>query len=104
MKLNIVYGHPDEIKRLDYRGNFLFSEPNPYLILPFIPIFDRQPTSDFWLPGGDDIVCLQESVNEKLTDLLYVVRFPRLWGWLDQGHGYGELANGQPCSRPRRVG
>jgi len=65
---------PETIQTLDYRGNVIASEDNPYGILPFIPVWDRMPTSDFWLEGGDDLICLQETINERLTDLNYVIR------------------------------
>lgn len=65
----------EEIKTLDYRGNVINTEPNPYGVLPFIPIWDYSPPSgDFWLSGGNDLVVIQEAINEKLTDLLYVCR------------------------------
>jgi hypothetical protein len=71
----------DEFKRLDYRGNEILTEPNPYKVVPFIPLWDRCPTSDFWLSGGDDLITIQEAINEKLTDLLYIIRM--------QGFGVG---------------
>lgn len=64
----------ETIQTLDYRGNVIASEDNPYSVLPFIPIWDRMPTSDFWLEGGDDLISLQEAINERLTDLNYVIR------------------------------
>jgi len=64
----------DEVKILNYRGSTISTEQNPYLILPFVPVWDYQPTSEFWLPGGDDLVVAQEALNERLTDLLYVLR------------------------------
>ncbi len=63
-----------EFKRLDYRGNVINRKENPYLILPFVPVFDYAPSSAFWLDGGGDIISAQESINQALTDLLYVVR------------------------------
>lgn len=71
----------ESFKRLDYRGNVIKEEGNPYKVLPFVPLFDRCPTNDFWLSGGDDLICNQEGINEKLTDLLYVLR--------QQGFGVG---------------
>jgi hypothetical protein len=70
-----------EFMRLDYRGNVIFTEPNPYQIIPFVPMWDRCPTSDFWLSGGDDLITIQEAINEKMTDLLYIIRM--------QGFGVG---------------
>lgn len=71
----------EEVVRLDYRGRRLESEPNPYGIIPFVPCWDRVPTSDFWIPGGDDLIVIQNAINEKLTDLLYTLRM--------QGFGVG---------------
>lgn len=70
-----------EFKRLDYRGQVIATEPNPYGVIPFVPVWNRVPTDSFWIPGGDDLVALQEAFNEKLTDLLYVLRM--------QGFGVG---------------
>jgi hypothetical protein len=56
-------------------------EENPYRVIPFVPIWDRCPTTDFWLSGGDDLISSQEGINEKLTDLLYIIRM--------QGFGVG---------------
>jgi len=71
----------DEFKRLDYRGNVLEALPNIYGQIPFIPCWSRVPTDSVWTPGGDDLVAVQEAFNEKLTDLLYVLRM--------QGFGVG---------------
>ena len=68
-------------QRLDYQGNVIREEPNPYHVVPYVPCWDRCPLNDFWLSGGDDLVTLQEAINEKLTDLLYVIRM--------QGFGVG---------------
>lgn len=64
----------DTWSRLDYRGNVIEQENNPYNILPFIPLFDYPPPSSaFWLPGGEDLISLQETINLKLTDLNYLI-------------------------------
>jgi hypothetical protein len=65
---------PERIYRLDYRGNEISSVPNPYESLPFIPIWDSLPISDFWVEKGDSLISIQEAVNEKLTDLVYILR------------------------------
>ena len=73
---DIEYSHwtPERFERLDYRGQVIFSEDNPYQILPFIPVFDSLPVgSDFWLPGGEDLDLAQSAINTKLTDLLHVL-------------------------------
>jgi hypothetical protein len=64
----------EEWKRLDYRGNVIEASPNPYKILPFLPAWDRPPTSSaFFIPGGQDLISLQEAINLKLTDLIYLM-------------------------------
>jgi hypothetical protein len=73
---DVTFSHwtPETWTRLDYRGNVLEQAENPYRILPFLPIFDYPPPSSaFWLPGGSDLISLQESINLKLTDLLYLI-------------------------------
>lgn len=65
---------PDRIYRLDYQKNVISSVENPYKILPFIPIWDSLPISDFWIEKGDSLLAIQEAVNEKLTDLVYILR------------------------------
>ena len=68
------YWTPETWKRLDYRGNTLEEADNPYKIPPFIPLFDYPPPSSaFWLPGGEDLISLQETINLKLTDLNYLI-------------------------------
>ena len=63
-------------KKLDYNGNTIESEPNPYKTIPMIPVWDSYPTGGlFWQAGGDDIINIQSAVNEKLTDLLLVLRY-----------------------------
>lgn len=79
-----------EFSVLDYRGNVVHTEANPYRVLPFLPLWDRCPTSDFWLSGGDDLIAMQEAVNEKLTDLIYVCRMQGFGvGWLRRPQGTG---------------
>jgi len=66
----------DEVyQRINYKGNIIVEQPNPYKVLPFIPFFDYMPTgSALWLNGGSDLVSMQEAVNIKLTDLVYLVQ------------------------------
>ncbi|KKL87318.1 hypothetical protein LCGC14_1935900, partial [marine sediment metagenome] len=64
----------DSWSKLDFRGNIIEQDMNPYKILPFIPLFDYPPTSgSLWLSGGDDLISLQEAINIKLVDLLYLL-------------------------------
>jgi hypothetical protein len=90
------YGNSDKIEdveyslwsaeswqRLDYRGNVIESEPNPYHVLPFLSVFDYPPIGNsFWLPGGDDLISQQEAINIKLVDLLHLLH------WQSFGVGY----------------
>jgi hypothetical protein len=86
------YWTSQEWQRLDYRGRVIESGPNPYKCLPFVPLWDSVPLTDFWLPGGDDLVAIQEAINSKLTDLLHVVRFQGFGvGWLRGGEGGGSV-------------
>lgn len=86
---------PEAFKRLDYRGHEMEVETNPYGTIPYQTVWNRVPTDSFWTPGASDLVTLQESFNEKLTDLLYVLRMQGF------GVGYvkgmkGELSNVDP--------
>lgn len=85
----------EAFKRLDYRGNLILEEANPYGVIPFCAVWNRVPTDSFWTPGGEDLVVIQEAFNEKLTDLLYILRMQGF------GVGYvkgmkGELSNVDP--------
>ena len=58
----------------DHRGNRISSTDNPdgvnpYGALPFVPLFDALPDSDFFLPGGADLVEAQQAVNVALSNL-----------------------------------
>ncbi len=84
---------PETWTRMDYRGREIESVDNPYGILPFLPVFSYPPpSSSFWLTGGDDLVSLQEAVNLKLTDLLYLLS-TQSWGvgFVKSGQGGGSL-------------
>ena len=82
-EVTFSYWNAESFKRLDYLGNVIKEDPNPYKVVPFIPLFDRCPTNEFWLSGGDDLINNQEGINEKLTDLIYVLR--------QQGFGVGYI-------------
>jgi len=65
----------DTFQRLNWQGNVIDEQENPYQVLPFIPVFDYMPPSSaFWLPGGSDIISLQEALNVKLCDLVYLLQ------------------------------
>lgn len=88
-----------EFKRLNYRGQVIESEPNPYGTIPYIPIWDRCPISSFWLSGGDDLIIIQESISEKLTDLLYTIRHQGFsTGYIKQGSQSGGSIQADPGS------
>lgn len=61
----------DTIQFLSYRGQQISSEPNPYGVIPIIPIWDELPTDSFFIAGGEDIINAQEAINTALTSLLY---------------------------------
>lgn len=83
-------------KRLDYNGNVLQAEPNPYGTIPMVPIWDSYPaTGGFWLPGGEDLVSVQSTINQKLTDLMLVIEF--------QGFGV-PVAKGLPVGGKLQIG
>ncbi|MFX0090785.1 MAG: hypothetical protein ACFFBD_03395 [Candidatus Hodarchaeota archaeon] len=84
----------DSWTRLDYRGNIIEQKENPYQkAVPFLPCFDYSPPSSaFWLPGGDDIISMQEAINLKLTDLLYLIQNQSFGvGYLKGSQGGGSL-------------
>lgn len=66
---------PELFQRLDWRGHVIEEEPNPYGVLPFVPCWDSLPIDDFWIQGGGDLVSAQDAINEKLTDLMHVIRW-----------------------------
>jgi hypothetical protein len=61
-------------KRLNHRGVALRNEANPsslnpYHVLPFVPLFDRLPDDQFFLPGGHDLMEAQDAINVALANL-----------------------------------
>ena len=77
---------PEEYQRLDYRGRVIEAEPNPYDMIPFVPVWSEPPTSDFWLPGANDLINAQVAIDNRLTDTCYTLRF--------QSHGVGYIKCG----------
>lgn len=81
--------------RLDYRGRVLDGGPNPYKLLPFVPLWDRAPSDFFWLAGGDDLIVAQEAVNKALVDLLATLEFQGFGlSWVRGAEGGGVLDTG----------
>ena len=79
----------ENFKRLDWNGNVVSTEDNPYGILPFVPCWDSLPIDDFWIQGGGDLISAQTAINEKLTDLLYTIRMQGFGvGWMKSAN-YG---------------
>jgi len=64
----------ESVSRLDYNLNVVSYMENPYGTLPFCPVWDSLPLADFWNTKGDSLVSVQEGINEKITDLLYILR------------------------------
>jgi len=87
------YWTPETWERLNYRGQTIEEAANPYGVLPFLSVFDYPPpSSNFWLPGGDDLISMQEAVNLKLTDLLYLLSTQSFGvGYIKGGQGGGSL-------------
>lgn len=66
---------PEEVRTLDYAGNVIATEPNPYGILPFVPIWNTPAQGDFWLSGAEDLILIQDAVNRSLSDLCRTLGF-----------------------------
>jgi hypothetical protein len=77
---------PETYQRLDWTGNVIEEQPNPYGVLPFVVCWDSLPIESFWLKGGGDLISAQDAINEKLTDLMYIIR--------QQGFGVGYIKSG----------
>lgn len=97
----------DYIRKLDVNGNDIEQpQANPYgCCLPFVPMWDRCPTSEFWQTGGDDLITLQDAINSKLVDLLYVIRLqgfgqPVIKGLLEAGN----IKTGPGCAIELQAG
>lgn len=66
---------PETVQRLNYRFQLIAEEPNPYSVLPFIPVHATPPTNEFWQSGANDLVNVQEAINKRLTDLWHTLDF-----------------------------
>lgn len=86
----------DQFQRLDYIGNIIETEDNPYRIIPFVPLWNSYPSlGSFWTNGGDDLLSVQEAIFMKLTDLMLVLEY--------QGFGI-PVAKGLPDSGRLQIG
>jgi len=86
---------PETFERLDCQGKTIEEEANPYGLIPFIPCWDHMPTDSFWLAGGDDLITLQETINLKLVELLYVLKFQGFGvGWIKGLENAGQIEIG----------
>lgn len=83
----------ETFQRLDYRGNIIEDQPNPYKVLPFLPAFDYPPVgSNFWLSNFESLVSIQEAINIRLTDLGYLLQQSCFGiGWIRGSQGGGTL-------------
>jgi hypothetical protein len=77
------YWTKSEYKRLNYSGAVIEHEENPYGILPFVPLFDRIPLNEFWLPGGNDLIEFQTALNTLICDFSFLLRMA--------SHGVGSI-------------
>lgn len=74
---------PEEIQRLNYSGKPISTEPNPYGVIPFVPVWSEPPLDDFWLPGANDLINAQAAIDSRLTGTFYTLHF--------QSHGVGYI-------------
>lgn len=86
--------------RRDYRGQVISipgnpSGVNPYGVLPFVPLFDDYTDDEFFLPGGQDLIDAQRSVNIALANLWRAIEW--------QSHGQ-PVATGIAKAERFRVG
>ena len=91
--IEFSYWTPETFQRLDYRGNVLQEESNPYNILPFVPCFDYPPPGNsFWLENNQDLISVQEAINLKLTDLMHLISMQSFGvGWIRGSEGGGTM-------------
>ena len=70
----------ETFQRIDYRGNVIEEQPNPYKVLPFIPCFDYPPPgSNFWLSNFESLISIQEAINLQAVSLQHTI-FHQSWG------------------------
>ncbi len=80
---------------LDYKGDVITAEPNPYGCPPFVALHDGLPLDDFFLPLPLDLISQQEAINLKLSDLLHVISL--------QSHGQ-PVSKGLPEKAMLKIG
>lgn len=91
---------PTGFQRLNFRGaaQRVAGNPfgsNPYGVLPFVPLFDRVPDDEFFLPGGRDLIESQDALNVALANLWRSVEL--------QAHGQA-WATGIPANEQLNIG
>ena len=90
-ELQYSFWTPATIQRLDYRFQIISEESNPYGVLPFVPAFSQVPT-DFWLPGANDLMMVQDAINKRLSDIWHTLDF--------QSFGVGFIKGAHKDKRP----
>ena len=79
------YWNQEVYKRLNYRYQIIDEYENPYSgKLPFVSLFNEYNLSDdFFLPLDNSLISQQESISEKITDLLFIIRMTGYGcGWI----------------------
>ena len=67
---------PDEVVTTDYHFSTLEREPNPYGVLPFVPLWDSLPIgSSFWVKGDSNLINAQDRLNDLWTKLLMQIDY-----------------------------
>jgi len=91
-----TYWDCEVFRRLDFRFRVIEEQQNPYSALPFVPLFDTYNcSSSFFLPLDESLFSCQMAINEKLADLLYVIR--------QQGFGVGWIRSGGGATGTIRI-
>lgn len=86
---------PDTIKVLDYQGQTLTEQANPYGVIPLVPFWDYPPLGSFFLDGGDDLIAAQDALNVQLTSLVYTCEMQGYSvGYIKTESGEDELVTG----------
>jgi len=60
----------------DYHYSEIEREPNPYGVIPFVPLWDSLPIgSSFWVKGDANLINAQERLNDLWTKLLMQIDY-----------------------------